>query len=238
MSIGIMENGQYKQLSGGVPQSVLTRITTIEGELNELKQEVGLVKDTHATTTHYGLAMLSATSDVTDANAFALSAIEKNASVDGTLANVSRKISNNLQQTKFFLLNSISWYRILYSNITCSNINSITCQCFIYMYRNYNSNNSEYHFINFSNGFDIHKFTNISSFSNNHIITKMRCGYNSTTKKFFVDIFYKLSSENETKIAMVNNIDGNLSLNTTAQKVQASSPDETYSNEFEIAGNI
>lgn len=44
MSIGIMENGQYKQLSGGVPQSVLTRIENLENELSTLKNKTSLLE--------------------------------------------------------------------------------------------------------------------------------------------------------------------------------------------------
>lgn len=94
---------------GGVSASVLDRINSLESELAALKQEVGLVKETHATTADYGLTRLSTASDVTNADSFALSAIEKNATQADTLANKIEKmpktIKNNLTYNKMYDVN-------------------------------------------------------------------------------------------------------------------------------------
>lgn len=80
-----------------ISPEILTRITTLETELAALKQEVGLVKDTKATTDHYGLAKICPVdaTNITVADGLVCGAEEKNPNIEGTFANQIQKIITN-----------------------------------------------------------------------------------------------------------------------------------------------
>lgn len=65
---------------GGVNRDLLRRVDSLENELAALKRQ-------KASSVDYGLAMISGSSSVTSDNGLVLSAKEKNAAVNGTIAN-------------------------------------------------------------------------------------------------------------------------------------------------------
>lgn len=82
---------------GGVTSpETLARIEVLEQELADLKQSI-------ASDTAYGLSKVTNAADVTQENGIALSAMQNNSSLEGTLANKIEKLnnSNNKLEKKF-----------------------------------------------------------------------------------------------------------------------------------------
>lgn len=189
-------------------QSVLTRITTLESELNALKQEVGLIKDTHATTTDYGLTRLSTDSDVTNADMFALSAIEKNATVKGSMMNAIQLTAQRMGRTnvfsKGFVASNVGWYRLfaIQYNNGLEVRGSLSSILQIYLNRDYNNNNNETHWITNVNAYNNIVFKSMLSKSNTHIIKKIRKVASGNIG--YIDIYYNSNERNSINIEFLS----------------------------------
>ena len=66
----------------------------LESMVSDLTQKLEGVERSRASSTDYGLVRLSSSESVTDSTGLSLPASEKNASVDGTLANKIAKTKN------------------------------------------------------------------------------------------------------------------------------------------------
>lgn len=82
---------------GGVNKELLDRISLLENEVSKLKQQ-------KASKTEYGMAQISDSTDVTTDVGFVLGAKEKNAAVNGTIAN---KISQVEEQIGKIVIGSL-----------------------------------------------------------------------------------------------------------------------------------
>lgn len=89
---------------GGINQSLLDRIDSLESEsqilkveLDQAMRELQELKSTRATQNTYGLSKISSSSSVTTDDGLVLSAKEKNASIDGTIANGQKKLQQDFK---------------------------------------------------------------------------------------------------------------------------------------------
>lgn len=89
---------------GGINQSLLDRIDSLESESQSLKEELDQamrelqeLKSTRATQNNYGLSKISGSSSITTDDGLVLSAKEKNASIDGTIANGQKKLQQDFK---------------------------------------------------------------------------------------------------------------------------------------------
>lgn len=93
-----MELWKSSTLGGGTNPEIESKI-----------EEILLRIDTHASETEYGMVKLSSASNITTINGFALPAKEKNASIDGTIANTINKINNNVTNVGNSVKNNLTY---------------------------------------------------------------------------------------------------------------------------------
>lgn len=73
--------------------------STVLDRIEQIEQEILQINQTVSTTEHYGMAMVSESSSVTDANSgLVLSAKEKNAALSGTIMNILENVKGNVGQ--------------------------------------------------------------------------------------------------------------------------------------------
>lgn len=135
MSLEVMDSGELLKVPTQVSPGILERITTLEAELATLKQEVGLVKNTKATTDQYGLAKICPVdvTDVTVADGLVCGADEKNKTKAGTLANAIDALD---RQSKFLVFLNGNNAKPIQQNEDLNNYTNIgtyTCQANAYV---------------------------------------------------------------------------------------------------------
>ena len=94
MSVNLMTQGgliYVPQGPGGVNLELLTRIDALEQELFTIKQTIG-------SDLEYGLAKVTNSSSVNTENGIAMSAMQNNAAINGTLANAIAGLKNSVRQ--------------------------------------------------------------------------------------------------------------------------------------------
>lgn len=107
MGMYYQNHGIAKQFGGGINQSVLDRIDSLESEsqslkteLDQTRRELQELKSARATQNTYGLSKISGSSSVTTDDGLVLSTKEKNASISGTLANQILQAKNEANRIK------------------------------------------------------------------------------------------------------------------------------------------
>ena len=71
------------------------------------------MEDLRATLSKYGLTRLSTANNVTDSNAYTLSATEKNPNVSGSLGQQIQNVSNSLSNALSYLVDSHGLFEII-----------------------------------------------------------------------------------------------------------------------------
>lgn len=82
--------------SGGVNLALLNRIKQLEQTVSELSRKLDAALNLRADNETYGLVRLSDSESVTDGVGLALSAIQNNQAIEGTIRNRLEKITNGL----------------------------------------------------------------------------------------------------------------------------------------------
>lgn len=100
MGTFVQKEGNAYPVPGGIPGGVLERIENDIAELHALR----------ASLEHYGMAMISESSSVTDPDSgLVLSAKEKNATVEGTIAHSVSALKNKTEQISSLASSSIQF---------------------------------------------------------------------------------------------------------------------------------
>lgn len=89
---------------GGANLDLLNRITQLEQTVSELSGKLDAALKLRADNETYGLVQLSDSESVTDGTGLALSAIQNNPTIDGTLANRIAGIRSSIAEKKYLKL--------------------------------------------------------------------------------------------------------------------------------------
>lgn len=200
---------------GGTSLSDRERIAELENRLEQLESRL-------ATAETPGLVRLSSSEAVTDSNGLALPASEKNAALEGTLAQriesckeISKANKSAIEKMKLnnsessSTLGSPGWYRIaVYENgaqviAEGSSANS----CDIVIKRVYNTADNEVHFLRLLSVYKKSSIMAVSQLWNTKIIKKIRHTVHRSGNKAYIEIYYDHGSENSISYSVNNAAD-------------------------------
>lgn len=187
---------------GGVVSPNLSETSKYPLQTDVATKELQRIENLKASTSGYGMSKLSNASDVTNVDSYALSAIQNNPSIDGTLNNRLTRVCKDYYREHRYVYEysalTPGWYRIIkvQYHITSVVAGSLAPAFQLYIHRVYTYGVPENHHIGCNILYNDSKFYNIASASKIHMITKIRhCISNDATYAAF-DIYYNYNYEN------------------------------------------